>query len=433
MKSKLAKLFLLTIGLIFVWGFSGISGWGYDPGWHVHNGLNILQHGVVFHQDGFTWKAPNTPWANPEWGFDLLVGWIYSLFGWFGDRLLVVVVYALLFGVVLWHSRLKPLESGWIWIIFFFVASSAAAIRPQIISYLFFTIAIIGILRGWNLYLLSLMVIPWNNFHASAVLWLGLLAIETLVSPKKRSMWKPWFISLCGFIASPNGVGALLSFTKDQSNPLSLTVPEWMSPDFHGILPWILISLLVVSGYWVSQKGDLRAKLWITVGTSAFLYSQRFGFYALIIGVALLNEYYEIGGKIGSLISVGIFSIVLVMSPSLLNQPFAQPVELPAVQYLKSINATNILNQYEYGSTIEIEGLKPICDGRNIWLEHRWYENYFKTLIGKYPLAKLLKDDIPEARYAVFPLECVTTYQIQELPEWKEIYYDDKVGIWEKE
>ena len=79
-----------------------------------------------------------------------------------------------------------------------------------------------------------------------------------------------------------------------------------------------------------------------------------------------------------------------------------------------------------------MDGLKPICDGRNIWMNQPWYDHYFETLIGKYPLAKLLKEDIPEAQYAVFPLECINAYQIQELPEWKEIYHDSKVGVWEK-
>ena len=432
MKSKAVKLFLLIIGLIFVWGFSGISGWGYDPGWHVHNGLWIMQHHTILHQDGFTWKAPNTPWANPEWGFDLLAGWIYSLFGWLGDRILVVVVYAILFGFVLWHSRLKLLESGWILILFFFTSSPAAAIRPQIISYLFFTIAIIGISRGWSLSWLSLMVIPWNNFHASAILWLGLLAIETLVRSEKSSMWKPWLISLGGFMVSPNGVGALWAFTKSQSNPLSLTVSEWLSPDFHGLFPWEMMAILVIAGYWVSRKGDLRAKLWILVGTSAFFYSQRFGFYALIIGVVLLNDYFEVKSKLSTLVGVGLLTVLLMLTPQFLRQPFVQPVEQPAVQYLVSIHATNILNQYEYGSTLEMDGLKPICDGRNIWMNQPWYDHYFETLIGKYPLSKLLKEDIPEARFVVFPLECVDAYQIQELPEWKEIYHDSKVGVWEK-
>ncbi|KLU61693.1 hypothetical protein CEB3_c18710 [Peptococcaceae bacterium CEB3] len=428
------KLILFGAGLVIAWGFAGIGGWAYDPGWHVHNGLWMLRHHAILHRDGFTWKAPDTPWANAEWGFDLLAGWIYSLFGWAGDRWLVVVVYGCLFGLILWHSRLKIPEFGWLWLCFFFAAGSAAVVRPQIFSYLFFAIALVGILRGRNLSLLSLLVIPWNNTHASAILWLGLLGIETLIQRDWRTLWKPWFISLGGFFVSPTSLGSLVAFTKMQGNRLSLLIPEYRSPNFHGALPWIVIGFALIAGYQVIKRGDLRSKLWVFFGTAAFLFSRRLGIYSAIIDMLVIEcpPLTPALKKVMALVTVGVFSVFLMTTPIWITQPFARPVEYQAVQYLKSVHAVRVLNQYEYGSTMEMAGLKPICDGRDIWLGQSWYDHYFETLVGQYPLRRLLRVDIPNAKYMVFPNHSIVADQIWLLPGWHQVYDDGKVSCWTK-
>ncbi len=430
MFQRILKITLLVIGLIFVWGYSGVSGWGFDPGWHVHNGLWMLQHHAILHRDNFTWKSPQTPWANIEWGFDLLVGWVYSFSGWVGTRWLVVLVYAGIFGLILRQSQLKSFRCIWVYLTAFLLVATSATVRPQIFSYLFFAIALIGVLRGKNLSLLSLLVIPWNNFHASAILWLGLLAIETLLSKDKKSLWKAWVISLLGFCVSPNSIGSLISFTRMQGNKLSLLISEYQSPSFHNLYPWIIIGLLLMTGYQAIKKSDLRSQLWVLAGLGAYLFSQRFGTYSVIITILLIDVSTHDDRKTYFGISLITTVISLALCVSFIQQPFSQPVEYQAVKYLASIHATHILNQYEYGSTLEMGGLTPICDGRDIWLGQKWYDRYFETLVGQYSLKQLIQKYIPNAKYAIFPLKGLMAYQIENLPDWKVVYKENDVGVW---
>lgn len=433
----LGLIMLLTGGFFYM--SAGLLGRGNDVAWHTLNGLQMIQSHHVILTDVLTWKTPGHVWSNPEWLFDILVGATYLNFGWFGVRLLVVFFGELLMLILVHYAiprqKISTIVIFSIIVAFNFVPGYTA--RPQIISYVMFALAIyrIEIARrdGWGklLWFIPAFII-WNNAHGSAVLFLGLLGLEWFEDHK---VW-PYivgFVLLLGL--RPGNPFELGHFMHQQINPVTMSISEWQSPNFHTPLALLTLCFFAVSCLLVSGKTSPREKAWLILGWLAYFVSLRFNSYATILTWFVLMRHLDLPSlrfKVMPILAAGLVVVIIGKSPVFWQSPFYEPIESGAAQYCVRHGIKEVVNDYGIGGVLEWYGLKTMADGRALWVGEKWFSIYFDTEAGKYPMQKFLEEEAPNLKTVIWLDDTPVAQQMNLMRDWNKVYDKNSVSVWTK-
>jgi len=428
---------LITSGVFYL--AAGLMGRGNDVAWHTLNGLQMIESGHIILTDNLTWKTPGHVWSNPEWLFDVLLGYIYLNFGWLGVRLLVVVCGELLM-LVLVNFALTRQKMSTIMPIGLIIAISLIpgyTARPQILSYLMFALGIYVIESSrsskWSKLLLFIPAfIVWNNAHGSAVLFWGLLALEWFDDHK---IWPYVLVFLALITIRPGSSFELAHFMQQQLHPVALSISEWQSPNFHIPLGLFELGYFAFSCMLIFRKTTTREKAWLVFGWLAFFVSVRFYAYAAIITWFILIKHLEVPpswNKTMQLLTTSLVILVFCLFPKLFGSQFYEPVESGAAQYCVQNGLTNVVNEYSIGGVLEWHGLKTIGDGRAFWLGEKWFSTYFDTEYGTYPMKQFLVEEAPTINTVIWLNNTPPALQMDLMPDWKKVYDNKSVSVWVK-
>ncbi|MDR3599021.1 MAG: hypothetical protein P4L49_00810 [Desulfosporosinus sp.] len=447
MWSKECYLKVFTFGIImfltagFFYMSAGLMGRGNDVAWHTLNGIQMIQSHHIIHTDVLTWKTFGHAWSNPEWLFDVLVGATYLKFGWFGIRLLVVLFGELLMIVLVSYAIPRQKRST---IIIFSIIVAFNLVpyytaRPQIVSFVMFALSIylIEIARrdGWGKLLWFIPAfIFWNNAHGSAILFLGLLGLEWFEDHKVWPYIMGFVLLLAVRLGNPF---ELVHFVYGQLSPVTLSISEFRSPDFHSPQALLMLSYFAVSCLLVISKTSPREKAWLILGWLAYFISIRFGAYAAFLTWFIVMKHLDLKPlRFNVMPILATFLVVLFICKSLLfwRSPFYEPIESGAAQYCVQHGIKDVVNEYGIGGVLEWYGLKTIADGRGLWVGEKWFSVsvYFDTESGKYPMKKFLEEEAPSIKAVIWLDNTPVALQMNLLQEWNKVYDNASVSVWTK-
>lgn len=175
-KKQLLFFFFLSFLCIIAWG----STQGLDPdfGWHLRMGQLILSRGVP-KTDPFSYTMPSYPFVDHEWLTNVGIALLFPHIGIFGLSILSsFLAFSALLIQIPW--KLKKIS-----IIPLFLCVGALStymgIRPQVLSWLFFSILLLMLFHKswWRIlrFFLPLLFLLWVNVHGSFPIGLVVLCL----------------------------------------------------------------------------------------------------------------------------------------------------------------------------------------------------------------------------------------------------------------
>jgi len=166
--SKPILRFLLISSLFYFFSYPGVDNdlWG-----HLFFGKEILQSGRLPLNNLYSFTAPDYPWINHEWLFQVIFHLLYASFGPDGLIALQVILVGFIFILLLLLGYREEMQLVPIGTLFFtyMVLQLRFTHRPDLFSLMFFVIYFCVLAsqleKKISLLILFLVQILWNNIH----------------------------------------------------------------------------------------------------------------------------------------------------------------------------------------------------------------------------------------------------------------------------
>jgi hypothetical protein len=245
----------IVAGTLILWHAAMHTGLDGDVFWQWAAGRWMLAHHRLLTRDVFSYTVYGRPWFTEEWGYEVLLAGLVRAIGpvafWVlsaGAASAVVVVTAL---------AARRTGAGWTWVGLLAVSLGLALElflrdRPQVLSYLFFTVELALLNRARRrprtLWAVVGLMALWANIHGSFLLGVAVLVLEGVVAwlPIR---WGRWLAphplprrTAAGTLASavaatwltPHGP-ALWGYAWHVATDYRIAdaIQEWRPPDFH--------------------------------------------------------------------------------------------------------------------------------------------------------------------------------------------------------
>ncbi|MFM1781941.1 MAG: hypothetical protein RLZZ181_738, partial [Pseudomonadota bacterium] len=173
-------IFLLIFFLLFVF----TSLFDADYFWHLKTGEFIFTHQGLPSGDIFSYTQPGKVWVLHEWLFEVILFGLYKMGGSIFINLFIALsgtsIFILLYMISSAYIK-KSYPALFASILFWPIIAMGFSPRPQILSYLFFSIYVYLIIRFKKnpqtvpFYLVPLLMFFWVNVHGGFVIGLVLL------------------------------------------------------------------------------------------------------------------------------------------------------------------------------------------------------------------------------------------------------------------
>lgn len=230
-----------------------------DFGWHIRTGQYILSHGIPY-LDPFSYSMPHFPFIAHSWLSEVVFSTLLPKISYGG----LAFILSLIVIVSLWVVLIPTLTLRSIWfaiplILGFTSILSYVSVRPQTISWLFFSVFLVIILepKYWKRYkvLLPIIMMLWVNMHGSFALGVGILTLKYLydLSIHKKISQNDlalFFLTWTTTLLNPYGVRIWQEvFATLGDDKLRTQVSEWNPlllrlTFFH--IPLLALSLVMV-------------------------------------------------------------------------------------------------------------------------------------------------------------------------------------------
>ncbi len=317
-------------GLIFF--ESNLEVQGLDLWLHLAMGKYIVQHLTVPHVDILSCTISGTTWINHEWLYQVLIYFLYALWGPSGIITLQVVIVSLTFLILLLlgYDKERLFAPLFLLLLILLVYTHRLDIRPDMISLLFFTfywyLSRRYLNKKWFLPLIFFIQILWTNFHGFFILGLFFWTINLAGEWAKRhfklpfewnqvdrcddqkysQLQKAFVVTLLACFINPNGFEGFLYpfkvfFSLGGASKIFFTqIGELQSPihlsQFFTLTPFpylkalMLISLLsFVFNY---RKINIKdAVFWIIFLILSLRAARNIVFFSVVAYLVFLNNY----------------------------------------------------------------------------------------------------------------------------------------------
>ncbi len=181
--------------LIFVFSYAPLR--DEDLWWHLKAGWLIASRHAVPRTNTFLYSAPDAPWIDIHWPFQVIVWEAWRAFGPGGIVWLKVCLCLATWAIL---SRIATPPGRFLGMLPFLALGVIASNermsdRPELFSYLFLVLQIALLLRwrrrpGWGP-LASLLAVQalWVNFHAISVIGVGVIGAFLAGETSRRLLW----------------------------------------------------------------------------------------------------------------------------------------------------------------------------------------------------------------------------------------------------
>src|SRR5437870_4582226 len=457
-----------------------------DTGYHIRTGEYILHNFTIPKHDIFSYITPPLPWVAHEWLSEVIMALVHKFSGLTG----IVIFFSFLIGLtyfVLFRFAQSLKGDFFVTALIVLLATASSSIhwlaRPHIFS-LFLTVIWYAILDRYQyqgkdrVYLLPFLMLLWINLHGAFVTGFVLLGIylignirdalfaaEAQSEMAKERCKKIAIITIMCLFASlfnPRKYAILLFPFEMVSNHFVMeNVPEFRSPNFHVVLPFLYLFILTI-GILAVARTSLNTMEFMLVLLFAYmsLYSARsIPIFAIIITPILVRRLQVILQKVNnhfanSLLHLSenlklvdasarghLWSIISVLGVSVLalNGKIAFKFDktikpVAAVEFLKKETIKgNMFNDDEFGDYLIYAAwpqYKVFFDGRSDMYGETWGRQYLKVANVQPGWEKAIdKSNIAWVfSSARSPLSTI----LLENKEWKLIYADNVAHIYLK-
>jgi len=289
-----------------------------DTGIHVRTGEVILDTLSVSTRDIFSFHSPPLPWIAHEWLSEVVMALLHRAFGLTGVVLFFILIislaYLLLFKVLRTHGGNILADT---FIVFLVIISSYLhwLARPHVFS-LFLLVVWYSLLDSFqrngktrSLFYLPPLMLLWVNLHGGFIIGFLLIGIYFFGNLAKygfshgsekeqaKAMARTLGFTLLGcFLVSminPYGYRILsFPFTLVTNRYFIDNVVEFLSPDFHKILPFKYLLFFMIATFAISPKPASLVELaLVIVFTGMAIYSYRYiPLYCVIIAPILSRQ-----------------------------------------------------------------------------------------------------------------------------------------------
>lgn len=365
-----------------------------DTYWHIGAGRWIIDHNLVPTADPFSFTARGRSWTAHEWLSEILMACAFTAGSWGALQLLFACAVAstlLLVGLELKRS-IRPLHAAAAMVLLFIFLQPSLLPRPHVLAW--------PILATWMLVLLharerheapplgaALLMMLWANLHGSFVFGLVVLpffGIEALLGESDRlKVARGWGIfALASFVATlvnPSGIQALLfAFQVSAMKTLPL-INEWR-PSSLAKDPLFFAMTAVGLLFLIAKRPRIalpRMLLIVLIFYLALTHARHqalFGLVSLLLVARSLGERGETRNSAPierqpALIAAVVLPFLLI-GVARLAIPIAHrdgPV-YPAraiASVPAGIRAMPVLNAYDFGGALILDGIAPFIDGRS--------------------------------------------------------------------
>jgi hypothetical protein len=247
----------------------------FDFWWNVKSGEIMAHTGRFLATDVLVYTPVREPYANPQWGSQLLFYWLYSITPYLLLTLRAVImtgVVALLIWLCTWRSG--SLRAGAVAaLVAYMTGWTNYGMRPQLLAFIPFVLFVVLLERRdahprWLPLLVPVMMF-WVNVHGSfflGVALLGIYGLGTLIERagsadgrawlrSRAALWQAgWFIAAgCASLANPYLVGIYRYFFAATNDPIARSLNmEWQGPTLYegtGQLFFLQVAVFLASLY----------------------------------------------------------------------------------------------------------------------------------------------------------------------------------------
>jgi hypothetical protein len=479
---------MVFVSLLVVLAFN--SGQGLladgDTGYHIRTGEVILRTWQVPTQDPYSFHYPPLNWTVHEWLAEIIMAVVFGMFGLTG----VVLFFAFVLALTHWllYRSLRSRSNDILLCTIVTVLATAASsthwlARPHAFSLLFTVVWCHCLDRFQNrnensLAYLPLLMLLWVNLHGGFMFGLILLTIYlggntfyALTSPHAKCQVharksKKLFVTLIASIAvcllNPHGPEILwfpVRFTSDRF--IMDRVTEFLSPNFHGVLPFKYMFLGTIGALALSRRALNFIELTLVLLLSYMaLYSVRHvSLFALVVAPILLSscesildrlpdrilQFYKI--RIRNLAAINaelrgylwpVSSVLLIVglaASGTLQYRFSEKkFPVAAVEFLKNQPiAGNMFNNDEFGDYLIFStwpAYRVFMDGRSDMYGEKYGRAYFRAAQAQRGWKDVFeKYDIT---WVLFDTDSPLTAALLEQRDWQIIYSDHVATIFVK-
>jgi hypothetical protein len=482
-----ATLRLLALVVLFstaaVYESTDLSSLAGSEVWvHLRTGIWILENHAI-PRTGLFSQYSNLVWNDSSWGFDLLLGAVYNVFGLRAIPILLMLLKAgiavVTFLLAYWGHR-----DFWKAIVLSALAQyviSGLQPLPYVFSVLFFAIELQVLMRGLRsgsvrrLYWMIPLFVLWANLHIQFVAGLALLAVflaAYLVEYWLRLLTMKWLrpqvvrlplmqvstiaaLCLLATFATPYGFRLLPDFFKSQYSDVAFVHFSGMaSMSFRRLQDYVLMLLVMMAFLAIGRKRSLEVfeLLVLLAGTALAFRIQRDGWLVVLPAIAVLSRVsfserhesepqrmtvrtWEWGGAAAAAAAV-VLALAAVRLPgrdALMNR-IGQNLPVKACEYIVSNKIpAPLFNEYSWGSflTWYLPEYPVVVDSRVELYGHDVLTKYFDLVGGK----ERLDSDPMVARAGTLLLErnSAMAKALRNLPtlssQYRLVYSDEMANI----
>lgn len=360
--------------------------------------------------------------THSGWIFDLIIYGVYSVFDFFGIYILTILI-TIIISIVVFNTLLKEenniLLSFIVTLFAMFISSGVFAARGQIFSFLIFTIEIYAITRlektGKKRYIITLLILPiiLANTHDTVwpfyfVMFLPYIAEGIVSKIKLLNENEPYKIvvkdikqlkvmiiimivsAITGLITPVFGTAYINLFTVMEGVSKTF-IQELQTVDIFSSIPLLTIVFLIIGiiGF-TKTKIRLKDLLYVFGFTILSFMAARNCYFLYLLGIIsicnIITEFLKTYNKnkdleniTNSLEKNKIYLIILIIIIALIslagitsnmNKEYIDETRYPVetVKWIKNnidIENMTIYNQFNYGSYLELNGIKVFMDSRS--------------------------------------------------------------------
>jgi hypothetical protein len=478
---------IIFLSLLFVLAFSsgqGLLGDG-DTGYHIRTGEIILQTWQVPSRDPYSFHHPPLPWTAHEWLSEVVMATVFNFLGLTG----IVIFFAVLLAFTHWllyqslRGRSKDILLCAIVTLLATAASSSHWLaRPHAFS-LLFTVIWCHCLDRFQyrnqrtLIYLPFLMLVWVNLHGGFMIGLVFLAIylagniffalvdgsksaEHIDKAKRLAMAFMATFAVC--LINPHGAEILwFPFRVTSDRFIMDRVTEFLSPNFHEVLPFKYMLLATIGALALSRSALnlIEVTLVLLLSYMALYSARHVSLFAIVVAPILLRSLesilrgfpdrlfriYQL--RVANLLAIersarshfwpvaGVLLIVGLATAETIQYGFSEKkFPVAAVDFLKKEPAAgNMFNNDEFGDYLIFTAwpaYRVFMDGRSDMYGEKYGSDYlrvantqrgWKDVFEKYNIT-----------WVLFDTESPLTAALQEQKDWQPIYSDKTATIFLK-
>lgn len=469
-------IFVSVLFVLVVSSGQGLLGDG-DTGYHIRTGEIITNTWQVPTEDPYSFHNPPLKWIAHEWLSEVIMAVIHKATGLTG----VVLFFASLLALTHWllfQMLRRQSNDIFLCVVVTLIATAASSThwlaRPHAFSLLLALVWCTCLDRFQYRHQKTLMYLPplmlaWVNLHGGFIIGLVFLLIyfvgnsfyalicggprRAVHVQKAKTLAMVFFATLLVCLINPYGWEILMFPIRVTSDRFVMDhVTEFLSPNFHDVLPFKYMLLLTIGALALSRTplNVIEVSLLLLVSYMALYSARHVSLFAIVVAPILLRNLETILNqfpdgilqfyrkRVENLLAIdrsvkgflwpagGIALMVSLAMAGSVAYSF-DPAKFPvaAVTFLKSERiAGNMFNNDEFGDYLiyAAPGYRVFMDGRSDMYGEKLGRAYlgvanalpaWKTVMEKYQIS-----------WVFFDTESPLTAALREQSEWQAIYSD---------